>query len=249
MGWWLVVALSLISFLAVVSLLIMLICNVIMLLINILPHQHHLHITLRCDPDPIRLLRRRLLTIIMLIILNHFITIAITVTKLQRYSRVWHVFILVTLNMNQISIMPNFLMVYLLLFMMMLPLLRYRIHLLNPPLVAIKWLLLLLRLIALIVVIIMVGELSLWRHISRWWHRMLKVKRDHIQRWGQTDFVLYALCVLVGLWDYFVAAVFIIRIVLIAMLHILWWHFHLSHFLPSSCYVQFSLSQEVDIKN
>lgn len=218
--------------------------SVILLLINILLHQHHLHTTLRCDPNPIRLLRRRLLTLLLII---HPITITITMTEFERYSRVRHVFILVTLNMNQISIMPNLLMVYLLLFMMMLPLLRYRIHLLNPPLVAIKWLLLLFRLIVLIVVIV-IGELSLWRHISWWWHWMLKVKRDNIQRWGQADFILYALCVLVGLWDYFVAAVFIIRIVLIIVLHILWWHFHLSHLFSPSCYIQFSLPQEVDIK-
>lgn len=134
MGWWLVLVLGLLgSFLAVVSLLM--IGNVILTVINILLHQHHIHSTLRCDPNPIRLLRRRLLTLLLII---HPITIAITVTKLQWYSRLRHVFILVTLNMNQISIMPNLLMVYLLLFMMMLPLLRYRIHLLNPPLVAIK---------------------------------------------------------------------------------------------------------------
>ena len=128
-----------------------------------------------------------------------------------------------------------------------MPLLRYHVHLLNPPLVAIKWLLLLFRLIVLIVIIV-IGELSLWRHISWWWHWMLKVKRDNIQRWGQADFILYALCVLVGLWDYFVAAVFIIIIVLIIVLHILRWHFHLSHLFSPSGYVQFSLPQEVDIK-
>ena len=127
------------------------------------------------------------------------------------------------------------------------PLLRYRIHLLNPSLVAIKWLRF-LRFVVAVVNIIVVGELSLWWDIRRWRHWVLKVECDHIQRWGQADFVLYALWVLVGLFDYFVAAVLIFVIaIIIVVLDILRRHFHLPHFLPSSCYIQFSLPQEINI--
>lgn len=138
---------------------------------------NHHKITLRRHPYPIRLLRRRY------IFLTHtlLVTVTIAMTKLQRYSRLRHVLIPLCLHMRHMTII---IMPYLMLIMlhMIMSLLWYRIHLLDAFLIAIKWWLLLLGLI--VVYNIVVREFPLWWDIGRWWHWTLKVKCDHVQRWG-----------------------------------------------------------------
>lgn len=150
--------------------------SIIFLIVTLVDH-HHPHLILRRHPYPIRLLRRRYIFLTPTLLL---ITITIAMTKLQRYSRLRHVLNLLCLHMRQmtINIMPNLMLIML---HMIVPLLRYRVHLLDAFLIAIKWLLLLGF---VIVYNIVVRQFPLWRDIGRWWHWTLKVKCDHVQRWG-----------------------------------------------------------------
>lgn len=140
-------------------------------------HQHHPHITLRRHPNPIRLLRRWILLTPILLITIHPFIITITVTKLQRYGWLRHVLIPLCLHMRHMTIIIPYLLIML---HMIVPLLWYCVHLLDAFLIAIKWLLLFGF---IIVYNIVIGEFPLWRDIGRWWHRTLKVKCDHVQRW------------------------------------------------------------------